>query len=368
MKIAVISLIDIIPLNTGGKMGSFYLINTIAKKFDVDFYYFEKIENEKGLIPKINFKRHYLKSNINLPLPSFLKKMHFEFLFDKKELKKIKCDIVYLDFPYLYHIAKMVSKYNNNAPIILVEHNIEWQYYKQNNSKLWYLIKLWEEFVVKNVDAVICISEKDYKYWKNKYPNKKIYFVEHGVVDEVFNPNGKKFKFEDNKFNLLFYGKLDVEQNIWALRFIKNKLVPLLDEKTIVNVFGSGKVKEDLIKDKKIKYYGLVENPAEYIRGADLVIVPLNNNAGVKMRILESLYCGKVVLTTPQGAEGLPNELKDLVIVCKDEKEFIEKINYFKINKDKLSEKEKEIIEKINEYGEKSEKIILRTFNYLCNN
>jgi hypothetical protein len=259
MKIAVISLIDIIPLNTGGKMGSFYLINTVAKKFDVDFYYFEKIENEKGLIPKINFKRHYLKSNINLPLPSFLKKMHFEFLFDKKELKKIKCDIVYLDFPYLYHIAKIVSKYNNNAPIILVEHNIEWQYYKQNNSKLWYLIKLWEEFVVKNVDAVICISEKDYKYWKNKYPNKKIYFVEHGVVGEVFNPNGKKFKFEDNKFNLLFYGKLDVEQNIWALRFIKNRLVPLLDEKTIVNVFGSGKVKEDLIKDKKIKYYGLVK-------------------------------------------------------------------------------------------------------------
>ena len=79
-----------------------------------------------------------------------------------------------------------------------------------------------------------------------------------------------------------------------------------------------------LLTDKKIKYYGLVENPAEYVRGADLVIVPLNNNAGVKMRILESLYCGKVVLTTPQGAEGLPNEIKDLVIVCKDEKEFIE--------------------------------------------
>ena len=44
MKIAVISLIDIIPLNTGGKMGSFYLINTVAKKFDVDFYYFENYQ------------------------------------------------------------------------------------------------------------------------------------------------------------------------------------------------------------------------------------------------------------------------------------------------------------------------------------
>ena len=360
MKIAVISLINIIPLNSGGKMGSFYLINNIAKKFDVDFYYFEKINDQKGIIPKINFKINSLKSNINLLLPSFLKKMHFEFLFSKKTLKKIKCDIVYLDFPYLYHIAKIVSTKNKNTPIILVEHNVEWQYYKQNNFKLWYVIKLWEEFVVKKVVAVICVSKKDYKYWKNKHPNKKIYFIEHGVIDEIFNPYGKTFKFQNNKFNLLFYGKLDIEQNIWALRFIKSKLIPLLDKETIVNIFGSGKVKEELISDKKIKYYGLVENPAEYIRGADLVIVPLNNSAGVKMRILESLYCGKVVLTTPQGAEGLPNELKDLVIVCNNEKEFIEKINYFKINKSRLSKKE--IIKKINEYREKSREKILKIF------
>jgi len=369
-KIAVISLIDIIPINSGGKAGTFYIVDTLSREFNVDFYYFERRENSIGLIPKYNFNRIYLESNQNLILPKFIKNLHAEYLIFgnlKNKLKNIKCDIVYLDFPYLYHIAKFVSKNNNNAPIILVEHNIEWQYQKQSGNKLWYLIKLWENFVIKAVDLVICVSRKDYDYWITKYPKKNIFYIEHGVIEEIFNPHGKKFNFPKDNFNLLFYGKLDSPQNLEALKFIVNKIAPVVDKDVIINIFGSGKIEKNFFKHQKIKYYGIVENPAEYIRGADLVIVPLFNSAGVKMRILESLYCGKVVLATKQAVEGIPEVLKNLVIICNNEKDFSKYISYFKKHRDILAKKEKKITQVVESYKKINKNKLLNIFKNTLN-
>jgi hypothetical protein len=61
----------------------------------------------------------------------------------------------------------------------------------------------------------------------------------------------------------------------------------------------------------------------EYIRGADLVIIPVMNAGGMKIRILEILLCGKPVIITPETSIGLPDEFKEFVYIEKDAEGFL---------------------------------------------
>jgi glycosyltransferase involved in cell wall biosynthesis len=50
---------------------------------------------------------------------------------------------------------------------------------------------------------------------------------------------------------------------------------------------------------------GYVENLPEYIAAADLAIVPLLRGGGTRIKILEYMACGKAIVSTVKGAEGL---------------------------------------------------------------
>jgi len=134
----------------------------------------------------------------------------------------------------------------------------------------------------------------------------------------------------------LFYGSLNRAQNIEALEFIKFEIIPLLKEKKImddvrINIFGSGKPPSylKLGSDLDINFIGTVDDPGNYIRGADVVIVPLKNNAGIKIRIIESLGCKKPVIASPEAAENLQQHLKEKLFVKESAAEFVEIIEKF---------------------------------------
>jgi glycosyltransferase involved in cell wall biosynthesis len=48
-----------------------------------------------------------------------------------------------------------------------------------------------------------------------------------------------------------------------------------------------------------------------HIKASDLVISPVTSGSGTRMKILESIACGKPVISTAFGAEGLNLELMD---------------------------------------------------------
>ncbi|GAG67382.1 unnamed protein product [marine sediment metagenome] len=153
---------------------------------------------------------------------------------------------------------------------------------------------------------------------------------------DIFKPDGPTYDFGDDKFNLLFYGSLDRPMNIEALKFIKYSLIPLLKkmhllDRVRVNVFGSSipPTSLKLKQDKNINYLGPVNDPGKYIRGADLVIVPVINPGGVKIRVLETLFCGKPVIVTPEASVGLPDEFKKFLHVEKDVNGFLRVIIQF---------------------------------------
>jgi glycosyltransferase involved in cell wall biosynthesis len=56
-------------------------------------------------------------------------------------------------------------------------------------------------------------------------------------------------------------------------------------------------------------FTGVVDHIERYVNAADVVIVPLAKGGGTRIKILEAIACGKPVVSTSKGAEGLINDL-----------------------------------------------------------
>lgn len=333
MKIAFVDVYNPIPINSGGDWYRFQLLTDLGTIHDVTEY-FTYNSSKKGLFPEVvNFETEYLSSRIPWSKVSkILEIFKPDYLLNNYKFKNIDCDVVFFS-TVCYHIAFKIATHNK-SPIVLVMHNVEWQYLKHNRSKLWPLMKYYEHFIFNHVNYIIAISPHDYNYVKKVVPKKEIFYISPKVNTEIFNPNGHSYNFGKDKFNVLFYGSLDRTQNIDALYFIIQKLIPSLKEKKLtnfirMNIFGSGipPVSVNLHNNEDINFLGTVENPGDYVRGADAVIVPLKNSGGVKIRILEALACKKIIVASPESIEGLPVEMQSMVYIADNENKFVELIN-----------------------------------------
>ena len=195
-------------------------------------------------------------------------------------------------------------------------------------------MRIYEHYIMKHVDAIIVLSPRDYEYVKSNFPGKKLFYIPPVVDTTIFRSDGPTYDFGEDKFNLLFYGSLDREQNIEGLKYIITSLIPALKQSGLMshvrmNIFGSGIPPEELMLESNpdINYLGQVENPGEYVRGADLVLVPLKNSGGMKIRLLESIACGKTIVATPEAKAGLPEGLAEYVHTATSTTEFVETID-----------------------------------------
>ncbi|MCC8243020.1 glycosyltransferase [Saccharothrix luteola] len=64
---------------------------------------------------------------------------------------------------------------------------------------------------------------------------------------------------------------------------------------------------------------GPVESVGPHLAAADVFLAPLRIGGGVKVKILEALAAGCAVVTTPIGAQGLPDEARAAMVVAEDD-------------------------------------------------
>ncbi|MCK5021084.1 MAG: glycosyltransferase, partial [Candidatus Peribacteraceae bacterium] len=76
----------------------------------------------------------------------------------------------------------------------------------------------------------------------------------------------------------------------------------------------------------EVELTGWVEDTRPYINQSMLFIVPLRIGGGTRMKIYEAMSMGKTVVSTQVGAEGLPVEPDENIILVDDPQEFGETI------------------------------------------
>jgi glycosyltransferase involved in cell wall biosynthesis len=178
-------------------------------------------------------------------------------------------------------------------------------------------MKTLELLLCKHAKKIITVCENDRKKLIKLDINEgKIFIFENGFNEKKFYPNQKhgekirkKLGVKENPL-IFFCGKLDYPPNKEAVYIIRWKILPKVLEKVPNAKFlivGGGY--EFNIKHDSMIFTGVVDNIQDYINASDVVITPLLKGGGTRIKILEAIACGKTVITTKKGAEGLMNEL-----------------------------------------------------------
>ncbi len=314
MRIAYVDVFQNLPANSGNDWYTLQLVSDLSSLGDVQLFYTLRDPGKRGYLPSNTVKLEYIDPKINWNRLSVrLQRLRPEMLLSASGIKSVDADVVFARV-YSYHIARHIAK-ANDAPIVIVMHNVEWQYLKHTGYTplIYSPARLYENCVLRKADAVTTISAKDRDYAVATSVADKVFYVPYEPDTELFRiDRSPRHDYGADKLNVLFYGSLDRRHNVEALEFIKCELLPKLKERGLlasirINVFGSGRPPKsvDLEKDPDIHFIGEVENPIPFIAGADVVIVPVRNPSGVKIRVLESLACKKPVIAFPEATYGV---------------------------------------------------------------
>lgn len=164
------------------------------------------------------------------------------------------------------------------------------------------------------------------------------------VVPNVV-PLGSKRELIPRNKELLFVGNLNKKENLAGLKFFIEKCMRhLLPGSTLTVVGRSPKYPEatEFMRSVSalpyVKVFCDVESCEPFYNKARLVIVPLQQGAGTKLKLLEALsqYCP--VVTTTKGAEGLQIVDGEEALIRDNPKDFADACNKL-LNSDELSMK-----------------------------
>ncbi|WP_024860088.1 glycosyltransferase [Ruminococcus flavefaciens] len=347
MNIIWITLESLLPANTGGRLGVYKRLEQIAKTENVFLFYpyddQEELKNAKELRKLCKEVHPYYRGANRL---TALKKIwRYPFTVGSRMisemqkdinacLEKNAIDVINVDFP---HMCANLFNINVPCPIVLNEHNIEWKVYKsishsQKNplKKVAYFIdsyrlKRYERNLFQKIrfSKITFVSSDDMEYMirKNMCTNEQAELIPVGAdinrIDAI-----KKHITK----NIIFVGKMSYGPNIEAVTWFNEEIFPkILKNEPSCKFYIVGKEPTDEVKalaGDSIIVTGTVDSVEKYYDLADLVVLPLKNGGGVKVKLLEAIGHDLPIVSTSVGVQGTIYKDKKSVPVHDDALEF----------------------------------------------
>jgi glycosyltransferase involved in cell wall biosynthesis len=265
----------------------------VLNEFCESVSYYERLTGHQGLSFKIPFivssrANAHLEKNLNQnDWPVLLEGIHCTYLLNTGQLK--------------------------NRKAIVRLHNIEHEYYnglcratQSPIRKLYYwnesrLLKKYEREVALKADLIIAVSEKDKNiYQESFHSNNLVYLPVFVAWDRVSSKEGV------GNF-CLYHGNLSVPENekaaVWLVQNVfKNITIPFV----IAGKNPSSRLKRLVHSHNHVC---LVANPSEkemqdLIQKAQINVLPSFNNTGIKLKLLNAVFCGRHCVVNDAGTLG----------------------------------------------------------------
>jgi glycosyltransferase involved in cell wall biosynthesis len=192
--------------------------------------------------------------------------------------------------------------------------------------ELWKTVR-WEGDVIRKLDETIYISEVDaHTVPERLTPGKRRHIIPNGV-DIVGYAPGKADGIGSP--NIGFLGNMayppNVEAATWLFQEVYLPLKRQIPDLSLI-LIGRDPLEPVLrLRDHPgVKITGTVENIWPYVNSVDLFLFPLWTGAGLKNKILESMFAGRPVITTSIGNEGINAVPGRDILICQDSGKFQE--------------------------------------------
>jgi len=340
------------PLNDGGAIATYNLLTGLSE-LGVEVHYMS-----------LNTKKHFVDEATITKEFSFLKAIK-PFTIDTK-VSPIKALLnvfqtssynidrftslefrdtiqAYIDennFDLIHFEGLFVSQYidliKTNIPALLRQHNIEFHIWKtlanttQFVPKKIYLnflanrLEKFEKRIIQKFDAIVSITEEDNHFISSQ--NFK------GLQCSI--PAGIEIK--ENKLGNIDYhsiyhiGSMEWMPNQEAMAWFHNGIWPIVTSKNKdVKFYMAGKNMAESYNAWNTDHFivaGEVKDQETFKSDKSILVVPLKSGSGIRIKTIEAMLAKKAIVTTSQGALGLPIKHLEHCLIADNDEQFAQAI------------------------------------------
>ncbi len=311
-------------------------INIIGVDIDTDISPVKALKNL--LLSKLPYNaERFINNSFKLKLQELLEKNNY--------------DIIQIEGLYMMPYIDVIRKYSK-AKLAFRAHNIEYEIWEQtlkqekNFLKKTYLkiiskrMRQFELSFINKYDFLIPITQRDAGIFKTLGNNKRTLVCPTGL-------DASRYKGEERNFDnvkLFHLGSLDWTPNqeglIWFLENIW-KVITEQNSNLTFSIAGRNAPEWLINKFKEYKniiYLGEIDDAIEFMHNHDIMIVPLLSGSGMRIKIIEGMASGNIILSTNKGAEGINGINGKDFILANTENEFINQIQAIANKKKQLKE------------------------------
>ena len=338
MKILWVKAGGLAPLDTGGKIRSYHILKELARNHDVTLFtfYAELLDDPHPELKSIFSRVEAIP--LKLPRPKSVREglWYLSRIFSnqpysvakfcrpevKRRLRRLLSqespDVILCDFL----MPAPIIPWEFPAPKVVFTHNVEaqiWQrHYQTTQSPVWKAVA-WREYrtmermeqkYLKKADHVLAVSDPDRDFFCRFIDSSKVSVIPTGVDTDYFHPGAGS----EIPGRLVFTGSMDWMPNEDGIVYFVQEILPLIRQQapgTTVCIAGrrpSERLRTMAGAVPGVEITGRVEDIRSYVHQAAVYIVPLRIGGGTRLKIFEAMAMGKAVVSTTIGAEGLPVE------------------------------------------------------------
>jgi polysaccharide biosynthesis protein PslH len=258
-------------------------------------------------------------------------------------------DIILLESLFVSMYIPAIRKISK-AKIVLRAHNIEHRIWERNAAssgnplkKIYFdllarRLKQYEISTLRSYDAVAAITEEDARWFREQNIKVPVKVVPFGI-DLNKLPLTKN---ASDSLSVFHIGAMDWQPNVegvkWFLNNVWNKVHNVYPS---LKLHLAGRKMPDEFKNMNradVIVEGEVEDAYSFMQSQGLMIVPLLAGGGMRVKIIEGMALGKVIVTTKIGAEGINHVNGKDIMIANTSDEFVTAISRYIDSPDHLSD------------------------------
>lgn len=180
----------------------------------------------------------------------------------------------------------------------------------------WQKLRRYETMILHAADATVAVSEADKQAMLAIAPGAGITVVSNGIDLDAYRPAAAGGEASGTgpdaaQPTFVFTGKMDYRPNIdAALWFAEEVLPPVVAQEpnACLQLVGMNPhARLDVLRgDPHIMITGAVPDTRPYIAAAAVYVIPMRVGGGTRFKALEAMACGKAIVSTSLGVEGIP--------------------------------------------------------------
>lgn len=349
MKILIIGSRIPWPLHDGGAIATYNMLKGLAEAgLEITFASLntrKHFVDDQTILKEFGFLKKIVRRNIDTgikPARAFLNLFgNKSYNIERFESEAFKSDLFkciseeqfdLIHFEGLY-VSPYVTDIKAHVPKLLRQHNIEYHIWQKlatgaSGIKKWYLkllakrLETYEKQILTAFDSVVCISEEDRQRLTKETAYKgPVHYIPAGFSCKKHSDTGYI-----NRSTVYHIGSMEWMPNREAMKWFREAIWPLVEQQDPEAEFHmAGKNMPSYCAEynsKSFRVHGEVPDQEAFKSDKSILVVPLKSGSGIRIKTIEALLGGKAVVSTSDGAAGIPVQNGVHCMIADTETEF----------------------------------------------